>query len=305
MKIRELKTSEIKRLLRQGGLILQIGPFVVSLRSPLKTIAERIVLFYGEYRALQVGTFVDFHVQIKSPRGLRRWLRRQAIFFFDDITPFKPLPEDQAFPMFEWGLNWCIATTSHQYVIVHAAMVAKNNHAIMLPGEPGAGKSTLCAALVSRGWRLLSDEMALIDPDHLRVTPVPRPIGLKNDSIDIIRQFDSKAVIGPSVSDTAKGTVAHLCPPDDSIAVADKDAAVTCIIFPTYSADTATRFGAVSRTTALSRIAEQSFNYHILGAVAFRTLERLVSVTPVYDLGYSQLDDVISHIDRLVPADPR
>jgi predicted ATPase len=30
---------------------------------------------------------------------------------------------------------------------------------VILPAPPGSGKSTLCAALVTRGWRLLSDEL--------------------------------------------------------------------------------------------------------------------------------------------------
>lgn len=302
MRIRDLQPSEITRLLHQEGLRLQIGPFLVSLRSPLEKIAESMIFFYGDYSIRDDDSFVDFHVQIKRPRGLRRWLRPQAIFYFDEFNPFKPLPEDQAFAMFEWGLNWCIATTSYQFLIIHAAVVAKNNRAIILPGEPGAGKSTLCAALVARGWRLLSDEMALINADDLSITPVPRPIGLKNDSIDIMQRFDRQVVIGPRVADTVKGTVAHMRPPSDSIT--HENCTARCIIFPTYSAGVETRTQEVSRAAALARIAEQSFNYHVLGADGFGTLKRLVSATSVYDLGYSQLDNVISNIDALI-ADSR
>lgn len=45
----------------------------------------------------------------------------------------------------------------------------------MLVGTTGAGKSTLCAALCADGWRLLSDEMALIEPDTGRLRGMGRP----------------------------------------------------------------------------------------------------------------------------------
>ena len=300
MKISELHSKEISRLLQREGLRIQIGPFVVSLNSSMQRIAENIALFYADYTLPDRGSFVDFHVRIDRPPGLRRWYRPQAVFYFDQLNPFKPLPADQAFAMFEWGLNWCIATIAHQFLIVHAAVVAKEDKALLLPGEPGAGKSTLCAALVSRGWRLLSDEMALINPHNLQITPVPRPIGLKNASIDIMQRFDARAVIGPRVADTVKGTVAHLRPPDDSIRRADTDARPVGIVFPLYSTGSATRLEAVSRGKALLRIVEQSFNYHILEADAFAALERLISATPVFDLRYSQLDSVIADIDALL-----
>ena len=141
MRVLDLKLDEVAQLLRKQGLRIQIGPFAVNLRSPLNRLAEPITSLYNYYPRLDDASFADFHIIIKKPVGLRHWVRPQAVFSFDGIVPFKPLPEDQAFAMFEWGLNWCIATTSHQYLIIHAAVIAKNDKAIILPGAPGAGKS--------------------------------------------------------------------------------------------------------------------------------------------------------------------
>jgi HprK-related kinase A len=300
VKLLDLNQGEIAHLLRNRGLRVQIGPFAVSLRSRLRRVAAQVAFFYAYYPLLADDEFMDFHIQINNPTGLRHWIRPQAIFSFDGFSPFKPLPEDQAFAMFEWGLNWCIATASHQYLIVHAAVVAKNGQGIILSGEPGAGKSTLCAALVSRGWRLLSDEMALIDPRQLGVTPVPRPIGLKNESIDIMKAYAGGMLIGPSVTDTAKGTVAHMRPPTESITDSSTDVHPSHILFPLYSPEAATDLRAVGKAHALTRIAEQSFNYHILGEGGFVTLNRLASTCPVFDLRYSQLESAIAEIDNLV-----
>src|SRR3546814_15972535 len=82
--------------------------------------------------------------------------------------------------MLEWGLNWCIGAHGHQFLIIHAAVIERNGLAAILPGAPGSGKSTLTACLVHNGWRLLSDEMALVSLQDGGLTALARPISLKN-----------------------------------------------------------------------------------------------------------------------------
>ena len=154
--------------------------------------------------------------------------------------------------------------------------------------------------MVSRGWRLLSDEMALISLEDLRITPIPRPVGLKNESIAIMRSFCPDAAIGPSVTDTAKGTVAHMRPSTDSVRN-NACALLNKIVFPSYSSGCDIELKAADKARALARITEQSFNAHILGLDGFKVLERVVSTCPAFDLSYSQLGDAIAHLDGLIP----
>lgn len=58
----------------------------------------------------------------------------------------------------------------------------------IVPAPLDSAKRTLCAALVGKGWRLLSDELALVRLDTGELVPLPRPISLKNASINIIRR---------------------------------------------------------------------------------------------------------------------
>ena len=136
--------------------------------------------------------------------------------------------------MMEWGLNWCISGHMHQYLILHAAVLARGDDAVILPGPPGAGKSTLTAALALRGWRLLSDELTLIDPETGLLHGLARPVSLKNQSIDVIRAFAPEAVIGPVARDTAKGTVAHLKPSTVSVAGWRFPAKPAWVVFPRW-----------------------------------------------------------------------
>ena len=182
MKLSSLPRAELRRRLRQEGLGLNIGPFTIRLNSPLTVVAEGLEQLYGAFTLTSDTDFIDFRVALNAPPGLRRWFRPQVIFSFDGFIPFKPLPQIQAFAMFEWGLNWVIANNAHQYLIIHAAVIERNGVVCILPGTPGSGKSTLCAALVCKGWRLLSDEMALISTATGDIYPVPRPVSLKNQT---------------------------------------------------------------------------------------------------------------------------
>ena len=280
-------------MLRRQGITLRTGPFTSRIRTAIPSVAEAIALLYADYPIAQPDDFADFHVRLTRPRNLRRWFKPQVEFRFDGNIPFKPLPLDQAFPMLEWGLNWCVSSHAHNYLILHAAVVEKDSRAAILPAPPGSGKSTLCAALVNRGWRLLSDELALVRPADGMLIPLARPVSLKNASIDIIKRYAPQAVFSRSVSDTQKGTVAHMKAPADSVARSQETAQPAWIIFPKYVPEAPARLEVLSRGRAFMRVADNAFNYSVLGAAGFTTLANLVDTSACYDFSYSKLDEAM------------
>jgi HprK-related kinase A len=301
VKVAALSTAELHTQLSSRGIYLRTGPFLNHIQSSVSKLAECITLLYADYTLHERAAFADFHVTIARPASLRRWFRPQIRFLFDGRTPFKPLPAAHAFPILEWGLNWCVSSHANQYLIFHAAVAAKAGRAVILPGEPGTGKSTLCAALVTRGWRLLSDELTLISLDDACVTPVPRPISLKNASIDVMRCFSPGTVIGPVTHDTTKGTVAHMKPPVDSIERSTEPAVPAWIIFPKYVPNAPVRLHRETRGRAFMRIARNSFNYSVLGASGFKTLTQLIDRCDCYDFSYGDLDQAVAVFDSLEP----
>jgi HprK-related kinase A len=289
---------EISQRLRKQGLFLDIGPFRVCVKSKLKAISAHVIEMYSAY-VIADSAYADLHFSITTPRSPRSIFRKQVDFLFDDVAPFKPLPFAQARPFFEWGLNWCIATTAHQYLIVHAAVVAKDDFCALIPGHPGAGKSTLCAALVAAGWRLLSDEMALIDLDSGQVWPVPRPISLKNASIDIIRKRSPEVFLGPSFTDTHKGTVAHMRAPVESVAAAHVPSTAAWVVYPGYQPDITLSASSMSPCRSILKLAEDSFNLPVLGEAGFKTISDVAFACESYELHYSNLDEAIAWFDEL------
>jgi HprK-related kinase A len=298
----ELSSEDFHARLRNGGVRWQIGPFAVRVASRMTKLAAALRFLYGDFPLLAETEPAEFRITMKPPLGFRRWWRRQVIFQFDDRRPFEPFPFRLAFPFFEWGLNWCVYEHAHEFLIIHAAVVERGGRALLMPAVPGSGKSTLCAGLIHRGWRLLSDELALIRRSDGFVLPIPRPIGLKEESIDIIQAFAPGARLGPVFAETRKGTIAHLRPPTDAVTRMNEAALPAWIVFPTYEAGAALRLEPLEKATAFIRTSDDSFNYKLLGEAGFTALADLIDGCECFELTHSSLDAAIGAINAMTSA---
>lgn len=303
MILSDLSDGEIARRLSMRGLAICCGPFIVRLISPIASVADGIKLLYADYRLPQSDDFADFHLTVAPPKGIRRWLRPQVIFSLDGYRPFEPLPIVQAYPLFEWSLNWSIANLAHQYLILHAAVIERGGCVLIMPGPPGSGKSTLCAGLVSRGWRLFSDELALIDVTDRRIYPLVRPISLKNESLDVIRRFVPGVIFNRVTSDTAKGTVTHMKVPVEHIRRADEPAPARWVVFPKYSAGEPAAFTPRPKATSMMELGRNAFNYSVLGGAGYDALGDVIEASECYDFRYGDLNDAVELFNRLRPSD--
>lgn len=308
-RVRDLLPADVGRLMRGRGLVLECGPLLMRLGSSLPEIAQAVALLYADFpvvsdeQAAEMPCDVDARVDPawRWP-GAGRFRVRGLV---DGRTAFEPFPRRHALPMFEWAVNWSAFTRPNQYLMVHAGVVERDGRALVLSGRPGAGKSTLTAALVLNGWRLLSDEIALIPIGTTRLLPVPRPVSLKGESIQMIRKRWPEAVIGPETPGTKKGTVAHLKPPTRSVERAAEPAKMAWLVFPRFTAEVATSLRPISRAQALLRAGHEAFNYSMLGSVGFETLAGVIDGTACFDLPFGDLDEAIARLEELPAADSR
>ena len=303
MRISDLSQSDLFERLKHPGLYIRTGPFVLHVQTRLAQIVEGLGLLYRDFPLAGSDELADFHVGLVSPRSLRGWSRPQVQFYFDGESPFTPLPLNQAFAMFEWCSNWCISSHANQYLLIHAATVERNGYAAILPGPPGCGKSTLTAALVSRGWRLLTDELTLIAPKSNMIVPLARPIALKNNSIQVIRNIVPQTDFGPECRDTMKGTIVHMRPPTESVLRVDCRALPGWIVFPKFKSNCTVTARPLSKAQTFMRFAASSFNYTVLGLEGFEVLSKVIDIADCYDLEYTNLDDAIVWFDSLEPAE--
>lgn len=302
MKLTHLPARELDERLEAGRLCFTVGPFVLRLGCRVDGFRQVLQSLYAEASVIDdpAQQFIDFFVDLVPGGGARRWWRPQVVFRADAAPPFAPFPMSHAFALFEWGLNWYIAIQAHQYLMFHAAVLERDGKALLLPAQPGSGKSTLCAALMLRGWRLLSDEFGLYRPETGLIEPLPRPIPLKNESIGVIRAFSSDAVLGPIFTKTRKGDVAHLKPSEDSVLRCEEPARPAWVVFPRYLAGAGEMLHEFARGRAFLKLSGNAFNYRLQGARGFRAVADLVDACDTYYLEFGDLERAVNLLEGLV-----
>ncbi len=300
----ELGTAERQRRLRGDGLLLRTGPFVYRLRTAEAAIDGHLMVLYGRHPVAGPDDFVDFDVAIERvwrPKG--GW---QLAFVSDGERPFALMPVAHANPLLEWAMNWCVASQVKHHVLIHAAVLERGGRALVMPAPPGSGKSTLCAALMLSGWRLLTDEMALLTMEpQPRLLPLGRGVSLKNRSIDLIREFSARAVFTQVTHDTVKGSIAHLQPLAEHVARLAEPASPAWVVFPQFAAGAATEITPLPRPATLLDLMGQSFNAEQLGLPAFQALTGLLAQSTCHHARYGSVDAALQAIASITGQETR
>ena len=351
---------------------LRVGPFRYALDLTVRCAAESIERLYTDYPRHSAEDWSDFHVRL-HPDGL---FSSNATLYLDHTNPFGSFPKDQAGAMLEWGMNWCVWLNLSHWLIFHAAMLERNGGGLILAADSGVGKSTLAAGLAFSGWRLLSDELTLIDPDDrielgmegagkqnagvfrasnrnvetsengalgasnqsvetlgagqgtagtpeagtsetgkqstgsvgsasvARMVPIPRPICLKNASIEVLKRFAPQAEWGLVYPETGrKGTVSHIKPLKEAVQRMDERVCPRWIVFPRYVPGKKATWSRWLKAETVIQLGKNSVDYSTLGPKGFETMCRLVDHCDCLRFEYSDLHEAAEQFARLAEED--
>ncbi len=158
---------------------------------------------------------------------------------------------------------WLDAVDAHGFLLdFHAGVVARGpvtdaSTAILLPGRSGSGKSTLTAALVRAGWHYLSDEVAPLDPETLRVVSVPIPLSVKQTGLDPVLAFWPEAADTKFHRRIDGKMVGYLTPPAGQLPDPAARPHARVVIFPRFEPGAALAWRNVPRAEALGRLMEE------------------------------------------------
>ena len=169
-------------------------------------------------------------------------------------TPWR----EEVAPFVEWAI--CAAAVEHlgpRYLLFHAGAVAYGDTGMILPAPSGSGKTTLTAALLTAGFRYVSDEVAAVARDTQLLFPFARSL--------CIKQGASRAL-----SALYPGLLAHFprrrpgdeyawyLPPSEGAWIA-APTPVRYIVFPGYVPGDRTQLTPIVRGDALTELLAQAF----------------------------------------------
>jgi len=201
--------------------------------------------------------------------------------------PF-PQTESESFHVYLLGQALSFALVKRGFEPVHASAVAVGNQAIAFIGDCGLGKSTLAAAFLQAGHRLLTDDLLLLQTRTRAIVAFPGPARIK--------LFPK--VAGKFLADASSGvplnpkTQKQIIPLNDSQVCSEAMplGAIYVLASPNKAHDNSVRITSLTQREAFVRLLENTFNRVIVDPDRLRrhfdAAQALANVMPIRKLSY-------------------
>ncbi len=275
----------------------RIGPVPVSIHS---IVPDALDAYHALYRSYEVTSpFPEsLRIEVVAMRSHRTGRRYYHIRGGDE-EEFIVRSKDRILPHVEATINLLIARYLPDYLQIHASVVCRDGAAVVFPGKPGAGKTTLAAALLARGWSYSTDEFALIEPRTHLLFPYPKALSIKDGSLAILTAMGLPIDEHRTYTTDKKGRIRCLDPlsvrPD---AVAD-ECPVRMVVLPEFSPEGVPTIEPISRAQAVFEMTRCCFNFLKFRTRAVKLLADVVRQARCYRMRTSDLTKSCELVETL------
>jgi hypothetical protein len=246
--------------------MIRVGPFdvvgaTVYLETSDATFADVVGWSFGDLAGGKENTPTDVHVMRvePNPRIDGRWA-----IWLDGRLLGDEFAEGYVLFHVQWELNRLVLEGA--VTTLHAAAVAIDGGAVVLPGASMSGKTTLAGFMAATGDEYAADEVVAVGADG-RMVPFPRPLGLRSDTPlarffhhpdTFDRRFDAYEMLVPVSAMGAK--------------VVREPIPVAAVVFPRYEPGASSTLSPMPRALALDRLCRSSPGLARHGGPVFRAL---------------------------------
>jgi hypothetical protein len=216
-----------------------------------------------------------------------------------DGEPLHSVMSQADFAEFFLGqVTYCLLDKSRDGVTLHAGALAWNGQGILVPGNIGAGKTTLTAWLASKGLDFLTDEMVWIPTGTSMLRAFPRPLNVKKPSLPIVQTFldfekSREQILSSSQVNLILPTALH---PRNVLSVPP----LGPILFPHYESDATPRVERLSSAQAALALTSSLLNVGNMHDQGFSEITRLVRLVPAFRLYYSHFSQIEHQLQVLI-----
>ena len=175
---------------------------------------------------------------------------QQIIFKTPDCTDL--------FERLEWTILLKLLQNLSGFLQLHAAGLVIDERALLLIGPSGSGKTTLTLSMLLNGWKCLSDEIALIESELLKIWPFPRAFHVYPETLNLfpgLKHLDSEKSFADSSGKK------RLDPVNVKESWSAAPAKPAWLIFPSYTPGGANKLIPIGETEALSLMIDQTINF--------------------------------------------
>lgn len=184
---------------------------------------------------------------------------------------------------------------------LHAGAVSDGHTCLVLPALGGSGKSTLTAALLTRGYRYLSDDVVPLERGSGHAVPVPVCLNLKPGSLPALADLYPELPDLPAWR-SGDRRLRFLPPPEFARRRPDRAYPVAALVFPRYRPDAAPKLDPLDPITTLARLMESDVLFDLpLNPAIIGEFCAWIEATPAYALSYGSLAQATEILADLWP----
>jgi hypothetical protein len=180
-----------------------------------------------------------------------------------------------------WHVHSLVSKRTADFLLLHAAAVARDGVGVLIPAARDTGKSTIAAALLRAGFRYLSDELGAIDPVTRRAYPFPKHVTLDEESLAFFpgleERLEDRVGIGSALYQ-------RYVRPGDLDSSISGPVVVSALVFPTMDRDGPPRLVEMPRAAAVEEMARQCFNLYRYGPRGVKLMAEIASDAKSYRL---------------------
>jgi len=276
----------------------RFGAVCAALTTPLRSVLDDYTELY-RHSVSTIGHRGEIHVQVTPrPRSLRH--RRRFDVTVNGRRQFEPGRLDEILPCIEWSIGWEVPRILPHYLQIHASAMEVDGQGVIFPGLSGRGKSTLTVGLLTRGWRYLSDEFALLEADSLQLHAYPRAICIKRPAFPVLEQLRVRLHRDKCYLKGAKGFVGFVRPLDVRPDCLGRACRIQFIVFPQYTPGTATVLVPMHRAEAAFALHETCFNLLNCRRPGLEVMVAMIRDVRCYRLFHSDIQATCDTLQELV-----
>jgi len=188
------------------------------------------------------------------------------------------------------------------YVVLHAAMVSFKNDGILFAGLPRIGKTTLTIGLVKRGFRYLTDDLALIDEKTLKIMLFPKAMSIREKTMEIFDEIKGKIDRDDYYLESGQNKKWFMNIQDIFPDFIGEPCNVGYILFPTLDLEREPELVEISKAQAVIELMKFSFRVNIEFEKTLDILTKLVECTKgCYTLSVGKdLEKTLRLVERIV-----
>jgi hypothetical protein len=277
-------------------------------RRVIRFAGSGVAVEYQGRRAEAIVAFVFRYVRPAAGEAPHRTLRlisddvggEFCLFEGDDTEPRRTTSEGWMAEYLLGRTCYHLAYWSQSGLLFHAGGVSWEGRGLLLPGSIGAGKTTLTAWLLGRGFRYLTDELVYVPEGADSFQAFTRPLNVKGGARVALEPLLGAVRSEGRCDRTFYGPDGELVPPEQlSPHPPHSEAPLHLIVFPRFQPAGELDLERLSQAQAGLALMACLINARNLDDHGFGEVVRLARSVPAYRLrygGFRQLEGILGEM---------